>query len=215
MEEHQCNVIAREVHDEMGQSLTALKIDLVRLRKALAGTSGGDIQALLEGLLQETNEAIDSVQRLVSSLRPAILDHLGFAETMRWQVNELQERTGIRFQLTLGSDDPDLSREEKIALFRIVQESLTNVVRHSEATAVRIEFATCEAWEELTIADNGRGMPESELENPSSYGLQGMRERARFLGGELDITSLPAEGTTVRVRIPARRRATEPSAGTS
>jgi signal transduction histidine kinase len=215
MEEHQCNVIAREVHDEMGQSLTALKIDLVRLRKALAGTSGGDIQALLEGLLQETNEAIDSVQRLVSSLRPAILDHLGFAETMRWQVNELHERTGIRFQLTLGSDDPDLSREEKIALFRIVQESLTNVVRHSEATAVRIEFATCEAWEELTIADNGRGMPESELENPSSYGLQGMRERARFFGGELDITSLPAKGTTVRVRIPARRRATEPSAGTS
>jgi signal transduction histidine kinase len=205
MGEHQCNVIAREVHDEMGQSLTALKIDLVRLRKLSSG-SAANVQEILDNLFQETNEAIGNVQRLLSDLRPAILEHLGLAETIKWKATELEERTGIRCLVSLGSDDPDLSREEKIALFRIVQESLTNVARHSGASEARIELSSAGDWDELTIRDNGTGMSEVDLEDPRSYGLQGMRERARFFGGQLDIVSAPGKGTAVRVRIPVRRQ---------
>jgi signal transduction histidine kinase len=207
MGEHQCNVIAREVHDEMGQSLTALKIDLVRLRKGLE-SSRGDVREILANLLRETNGAIDSVQRLLSQLRPAILDHLGLAATIDWQATELQERTGIQCSVALGAKEPNLSREEQIALFRIVQESLTNVARHSDAKEVRVELSPGAEWDELTITDNGSGISESELRNPASYGLQGMRERARVFGGTLDIDSEPGKGTRVRVRIPAQRQGT-------
>ena len=208
MGEHQCNVIAREVHDEMGQSLTALKIDLVRLRKALDGSSA-NVQEIIENLLQEINEAIDNVQRLLSELRPAILDHLGLAATIRWKATELEERTGIQCTVSMGPNDPDLSREEKIALFRIVQESLTNVARHSGATEASIELSAGDNWDELTITDNGSGMSEADIKDRRSYGLQGMRERARFFGGKLDIVSASGKGTTVRVRIPVRHQSRE------
>ena len=201
--EHERSAIAREIHDEMGQSLTALKIDLVRLRKRIQNPDKA-VADLLEASLQALNETINSVQRILSELRPSILDHVGLIAAIEWQANEFQEHSGIKCTLSAAAQEPELNKEEKTALFRILQESLTNVARHANATEVRIDFSVENSWLVLSVTDNGSGISDWQARSGQSYGLMGMRERAHVFGGQLDIDSHADRGTAVRVRIPAR-----------
>jgi signal transduction histidine kinase len=137
--EQERTTIARELHDETGQSLAAVKIDLVRLGKRLAADDDKS-RVLLDRSQQLVTETIDAVQRIFSGLRPSILDHLGLVATVEWQANEFQEHTGIECNLSLPPNDPNLSRDDKTAIFRIVQEGLVNASRHSDATAVLIDL---------------------------------------------------------------------------
>jgi PAS domain S-box-containing protein len=198
--------VAREIHDVLAQELTRLKIDVVLLARHLAQPPGELerilIREKLAAMTITTDIAIQSVQKIAAELRPAVLDSLGLGAAMEWQTEEFQARTAIPCQLHLPSKDLLLESQYSTALFRILQESLTNVARHAEATQVEVHLK-CEAgYVTLTIQDNGRGIQESEANAPEASGLLGLRERATLLGGSCEIRGRPGEGTTVEARIP-------------
>lgn len=199
--EQERSTIARELHDQLAQSLVAVQIDLVRLRRRLS-SADVDAMALLDKNVHLVTETMESVQRIFSGLRPSILDHAGLVAAIEWQASEFQERTGIESVLSLENDEPPFEPEVKTALFRIVQESLANASRHSGATFVGIEFQEQDHWYQLTISDNGRGITQEALNDPGSYGLAGMRERVLIFGGTLEIRGVPGKGTTLSVRVP-------------
>jgi PAS domain S-box-containing protein len=202
--------IAREIHDEMAQALTALKIDLARLKGRIPARSE-DLHGLVSDMLESINTTIAAVQRLMSELRPAVLDDLGLIPAVEWQLEQFQERTGIRCSFECRTRGAELSRDGNLALFRILQESLTNVARHANATNIRIELVREENWLVLQVADNGRGISPSEIESARSFGLMGMRERAHVFGGQVEIRGREGGGTTVRVRMPFLPRSAETS----
>ncbi len=198
--------VAREIHDVLAQELTSLKIDVALLTRLLARSADESPPSLILEKLAEmaavTDTAIQSVQKIATDLRPAVLDSLGLCAAIEWQAGDFQSRTGIACAVRLPAQDPPLDRERSTALFRILQESLTNVARHAAATRVEIQLQ-CEAGQiTLTVRDNGRGIPPSQAAAPSSVGLMGMRERALLLGGRFDVAGQPDEGTTVAARIP-------------
>jgi signal transduction histidine kinase len=193
--------IAREIHDEFGQALTALKMDLAWLTKRLPAGSlplaekAGDMSDLIDSTIQ-------TVRRVATELRPGLLDDLGLAAAIEWQAQELTERTGINCELYLGDEDIVLERDLATAIFRIFQETLTNVARHAEATEVRVELEDSPDELVLIVRDNGKGIAPSQVADPRSLGLIGMRERAHSWGGDVTFQSLPGQGTVVTVRAP-------------
>jgi len=193
--------IAREIHDDMGQALTALKIDLTWLNKKLT-----DDQPLIREKLQSMvtliNETIETVHNLSEDLRPGILDDFGLSAAIEWQAEEFQKRTGIECQITLASDESNLSKEKSTNLFRIVQESLTNVIRHANATKVEINLSEKDGILLLEVVDNGKGITKAAVTNPKSFGLIGIKERVHSLGGEVDISGTPNAGTRLKVKMP-------------
>jgi len=195
--------IAREVHDELGQALTALNMDLAWLRKRLPSTAAltplRERAAAMSALIADT---IDSVRKIASALRPSMLDQLGLAAAVEWQAAEFQQRSGIACRLLLDPQDIALDRQLSIALFRILQEALTNVVRHAAATQVVITLDKTDTEVRLAIEDNGKGITEDAQTAPRSFGILGMRERALALGGALQIGSKEGTGTTVSVWVP-------------
>jgi signal transduction histidine kinase len=193
--------IAREVHDELGQTLTALKMELGCLNHDLQSTSD-ETRSRIKGMNTLIDNTIQSVQRIATELRPQILDVLGLAEAVRWETSEFQKRTGIECDLHLPSSDIVLSREIKITVFRIFQETMTNIARHSGANKVRVDLQMDKKQAILKILDNGRGIVASEIFNKNSLGLLGIRERVHFLDGQFDITGNSSDGTQVRVTIP-------------
>lgn len=198
--EEERTAMAREIHDELGQSLTAMKMDLAWLAKRLPENQS-PLQERAQGMTEMVNDTIKMVRRLVTQLRPAILDDLGLEAALEWQAQEFQTRTGITCNFITKAKVADLVPERATAIFRICQESLTNVARHAHATNVSIRL-----WEEqnyllLEVKDNGRGIT-NETAQTRSFGLLGMRERAFLLGGEFQLTSSPDHGTTVLARIP-------------
>lgn len=192
--------IARDIHDDLGASLTAIQLELNWLRKRhLADEkSCGRIDAALEIGVQ----AMDALRRILNDLRPGVLDHLGLWAALEALLTETQSRTGIRcvFVCPERVERCRLGRDAEIAVFRIAQEVLTNVVRHSGANRVVLQARAQKADLVVEIGDDGCGMrvPES----PSSFGLLGMHERARAIGGELQMESQPGLGTTLRLRLP-------------
>jgi len=194
--------IAREIHDEMGQALTALKIDLVRLRSRI-GQPDAAVTGLLESMLQGVNATIEAVQQLMAQLRPSILDNLGLIPAIEWQADQFAERTGIRCAVKVPKQEFGLSPEASTALFRILQESLTNVARHSGAAQVTITLARDNGWISLSIQDDGKGITTLEQESSRSFGLLGMRERAEVFGGQVTFYGKRGAGTRVQVCIPA------------
>jgi len=191
--------IAREIHDVLGQSLTALKIDLSWIRKKL---NPDDRELLDKTTVMDTllNDVIVTVRRLSSNLRPGILDDLGLAAAIEWQSEEFKKRTG--FTCSVNCEEiQDLSEEKAVAFFRIFQESLTNIIKHSNAEKVDISLVKNNDNVEMMIKDNGRGFTTENLANKGSYGIIGMRERVKSLNGTLDISGAE-DGVSVHVLIP-------------
>jgi two-component system sensor histidine kinase UhpB len=196
---------AREIHDELGQALTAIKLEFTSLLYDLpedAGLAAPRGQSILK-LLDQT---VQSVRRIATGLRPTILDDLGLVAALEWAAEDFQTRTGTKCQINLPEEDIALDPERTTALFRIFQETLTNVARHADATRVDVQLGKETGDLILEVRDNGIGISEEHLSAKTSLGILGMRERALLLGGELTISGAPAFGTSVVVRIPAASR---------
>jgi PAS domain S-box-containing protein len=208
--------VAREIHDELGQVLTAIKINLDWLERRL-GEREGDrtLNPLLDRLVESAEmaeSAIESVQRIATELRPDALDHRGLAAALEQEVHKFEERTGIGCRLQLPGAVPELSPEAATAVFRIFQESLTNVARHARARTVRIRLEPEAGHLVLEIEDDGCGISREALASPKSVGLLGMRERATALGGELALVPVSPRGTRVLLRLPLAAHTVRPPA---
>lgn len=190
--------VARELHDRLGQALTAIKIDLSSLIHDPAAAK----EQRSESLFKLIDQTIESVRRISTELRPGVLDDLGLMAAVEWAAEEFQSRTGTKCRLDLPRNDIVIDRELATALFRILQETLTNVARHANATEVSIRLARVDDSLTLEVHDNGKGIGEEQISADSSLGILGMRERALLLGGQFAINGAPAEGTTIRVWIP-------------
>jgi signal transduction histidine kinase len=195
--------IAREVHDELGQALTAMKIDLQQL-----GTRHRELQEPLGGIARTIDEIVELVRRIAADLRPAILDDLGITAALEQQLRRLRESTGIQTTLTV-SEEPEIDVLTGATLYRIAKEALANVVRHADASAVEVTLEMSVEAAVLTIHDNGRGLPREAAADPKSLGLLGIRERAELLGGSVTIDSLPGEGTMVTATLPLARNGSD------
>lgn len=200
--------IAREIHDELGQELTGLKIDLSWLAKRLSEQNCDSTLSALLDKIKAMSESIDttiqSVRRISTELRPGVLDAGGLTAAIEWQAQEFQNRTGITCEYILRSGNIILNQDRSTAMFRIFQEILTNVARHAKATEVNVSMKESADNLILEVRDNGRGITESEVSGNKSLGLLGMRERALLLGGEINISGMGGSGTVVTVRIPLR-----------
>jgi PAS domain S-box-containing protein len=196
--------IAREIHDELGASLTALQFDLNWLRPRLAHDAA--LESKLDDMMSVTGQALGAVRRILTDLRPGVLDHLGLWAAVEWQLQEMQARSGVRCTLAMHDAGPErrLGRSAEIAVYRIVQEVLTNIARHAQASEVQVDVTGCPSAITLRVRDNGLGMQVPA--QPTSFGLLGMFERARALGGELQLDSAPGAGTTVTLRVPDSSR---------
>jgi signal transduction histidine kinase len=194
-------MVAREIHDELGQALTAIKIDLASLIGALRVDQQEELEKA-ESILRLIDQTILSVRRIATELRPGILDDLGLVAAVEWAAQEFKARTGTKCNLDLPDDDIVIDQERTTAIFRIFQETLTNVTRHAEATRVDVRLGRENGNIVLEVRDNGRGIAEERLSRSRSLGILGMRERALLLGGELTISGAPGKGTIVRVLIP-------------
>jgi len=197
--------LAREVHDQVGQMLTALRLDVGWLERQLEAPAPAAREALagkLHDMSQLLDLASDAVHRIISELRPGILDELGLEAAVEWYVADFEKRTGISCRLASTMAGTALSPDQATALFRILQEALTNVARHAGATAIDIRLAAEACRVILEISDNGGGIPEDKISDSRSIGLLGMRERAHALGGDLAIQPNATQGTTVEVILP-------------
>lgn len=197
--EEQSATIAREVHDELGGTLTMAKLGLATLADDLQG-SAAHHDSLLR-ILDQVNAALQTVKRISADLRPATLDTLGFIATIKWYAARFSQMTGIDTDLRLPKY-VRLSRSSSTAAFRIVQEALTNVAKHADASRVGIEIDKIDGQLLVEIRDNGVGLDEANQLQQESFGVIGMLERARNLGGQLAITSTPGAGTCLILRIP-------------
>ena len=196
--------IAREIHDELGQSLSAMQMDLAWLDTHLpAGETS--LAEKVQRMKLVVDGTIDSVQRISSELRPILLDDLGLTAAMEWQVQEFQGRTGVQCEVFLNFKESLVEKDLATALFRILQETLTNVARHAEATLVRARLAQKGDELYLDVSDNGKGITPKQIGDPKSFGIVGIRERVNLWGGTVSITGKPRKGTTTRVRIPLHR----------
>lgn len=192
--------IAREIHDELGQSLTAMRMELSLLRRGLPADQrqSAERAGALTALVDSTAQA---VKRISQDLRPGILDHLGLSAAVEWQAEEFERRTGIPCDVTLEPGEIALDEERSTAVFRIFQEALTNVARHAQARDVSVLLRSDGAGLVLQVRDNGQGMEERRAPG-RCFGIIGIQERVRAWHGSLDIASVRGEGTTVTVRLP-------------
>jgi signal transduction histidine kinase len=192
---------AREVHDELGQALTALKMDIFWIRNRLPENETALI-AKANDSLALVDSTIKSVRRICTELRPDILDHLGITAAVEWQIEEFRKRTGIKCSVIIHPREIKISRDLSISVFRIIQEALTNIIRHSGATEVNFAMEIVRNSLSFRISDNGRGIPKKNIHGSKSFGILGIRERVRFWNGNLQIEGLPAKGTTLFITVP-------------
>jgi PAS domain S-box-containing protein len=196
--------IAREIHDELSPALTALMMDLSQLASGLT-TDQKPLVGKIEIMSKLVETIIQSMRKIAGELRPGVLDDLGLVAAIEWQVQEFQTRTGIRCEAILPVEDIALDSARSTTIFRVSQEILTNVTRHSSASRVKISLREEAGNVILEAHDNGKGIAESEISSSKSLGLLGIRERALLFGGELKISGIPGQGTTVIVRIPLKQ----------
>lgn len=193
--------IAREIHDELGSFLTALKMDLSWLAKQLP-TALSTCREKTQVMTQHVDDAIQTVRKIMTDLRPSILDHLGLLAAIDWHIEEFREQTGIECTLTLPEDPVEIDEKRSTAVFRIMQEALTNIVLHAIATWASIDISVSDGVLLMRIADNGCGMTPAQMNKSGRYGIQGMHERARYFGGELTLDCRPGQGTLLSLRMP-------------
>ena len=197
--------IAREIHDELGAALSSLKWDLEEIDEVLSETTApSQLAALREkvgAMIALTDSTVEAIRTIASELRPTALEEFGLAEALRWHAEQFQARTGIVIDCDCLLDRGALNLEQSTAIFRIVQEALTNVLRHAQATRVDIKMRREGSHFVLTISDNGRGITEAEKKGPQSLGLLGMHERAYLLGGEISVEGAEGRGTVITLRV--------------
>jgi len=194
--------IARELHDELAQTLTALQMDLAWCKERIPESQSATVARLakMEAVLEET---VAATRRIAADLRPLMLDDLGLVPAVEWLTESFAERTGIPCELVVDGEDLDLPSAQATAIFRIVQESLANVAKHARASRVKVALERKGADLALSIRDDGSGFSLQTPRKANSFGLLGLRERASLLGGDVTIRSAPGEGTRVEVRLPA------------
>jgi signal transduction histidine kinase len=199
--------IARELHDEIGQMLTSLKIDLLRLQSHCPASEPNmpcatALQEAIGTMNQQIDTAVDFVRRISADLRPGVLDKLGLTAALEWLARKIEARTDLVIEVEADNVDAACDEFLSVTLFRITQEALTNVVRHARADMVRISLVTTEQEAVLTICDDGQGIAMDAAEGSGSLGIIGMRERAMLVNGRLSINGAPGQGTTVTVTVP-------------
>jgi signal transduction histidine kinase len=199
--EEERTMIARDIHDELGQALTGLKLDLNGFVKSVEAGETDGMQERGKALATAIDRIINSVRRIATGLRPEVLDEIGLSAAIEWEAREFQRRTGIRCHVAIveGFENPD--RERSTALFRVYQELLTNVARHAKATRVNVTL-TDSPQLHLVVEDNGRGIRTDEFQAVRALGFLGMRERVLPFGGALDVKGAEGKGTCVSVAIP-------------
>ena len=193
--------IAREIHDELGQALTALKIDVLWLKKRVLESSP-ELTRKLDGMTAIIDSTAQGIQRVAAELRPSVLDELGLRAAIEWEAREFATRTGIECRVELPEGQPAVDPSRATAVFRIFQEALTNVARHAAATHVIVRLGMTPNALDLTVEDNGRGIREGALHDSRSLGLLGMRERAGNFHGNVTITGNPGAGTILTLTMP-------------
>jgi PAS domain S-box-containing protein len=196
--------IAREIHDELGQLLSAIQMDIAWLGARLPA-GDAPLAEKVQRMRRLVDTTIDSVHRISTELRPILLDDLGLTAAIEWQVQEFQGRTGVQCKARFNCRDSSIEKDLATALFRIFQETLTNVARHAEATLVKVRLARKGDEFCLDVSDNGKGITQNQIDDPKSFGIVGIRERVNQWGGSVSITGKPQKGTTIKVRIPMHR----------
>lgn len=193
--------IAFEIHDELGYLLTALKLDVAWLGKKLGGRDES-LTVKAKEMTEHLDTTIQKVRTISTQLRPSILDHFGLVAAIEWHANEFQRRSAVRCRVSVEPNELSVEPQMATAIFRIIQETLTNVARHAKAT--RVDIAITAESEELTVvvSDNGVGISMQQLENKKSFGLLGIRERTKFMGGNVEISGETGQGTTIVVKVP-------------
>jgi signal transduction histidine kinase len=197
--------VAREVYDELGQTLTGMKLQLTWLSSRLPKRAKL-LQEQAGTIARQIDETIVSIRRIATELRPGVLDSAGLLAALEWQAEEFQTQTGIRCNVRSTLRETIWNPDLNTAFFRIFQETLTNIIRHAQATTVDVRLSRTPRDYVLEVRDNGRGILNFEIQNTKSIGLLGMRERAALLGGEVSIVGERGRGTTITVTIPRRRR---------
>jgi signal transduction histidine kinase len=202
--------VAREIHDELGQALTLLRLDLSWLSSRMYALGSDEaIKPIMEkigSMEQLIHWTLQSVRRILSSLRPPLLDEAGLKEAIEFHLQSFAKRLAIRYECD-ATPISALPTSTSTAIFRIFQEILTNVARHANASRVRVTLAEANSTVILAVQDNGCGITQDKLANASGFGLLGMQERAWAIGGELEITGSPRSGTCVRLRLPLSQAA--------
>jgi PAS domain S-box-containing protein len=199
--EEESTRVARKIHDELGQSLTALQMDLSWLENRLPVNSK-NIREKTRSMSELVDATIESVQKITRELRPSLLDDLGLPAAIEWQAGDFQKRSGIRCQANILCDTDTISKDLATSIFRIFQETLTNIARHSKATQCKVSLTGNEKELCLEVTDNGIGITQWQVDDPRSFGMIGMRERAHLWGGTVHVRNAKPSGTTVRVMIP-------------
>lgn len=199
-------LVSRELHDDLGQELTAIRLDLARIERELPPT--GTLRAQVHAARKQLATVLQSIRNLAQLLRPAVLDDLGLAAAVESYARRFAERTGLQLHMELPSSELHLDRPIELALYRTLQESLTNVARHASAKQVWLTLASENDHVLLIVRDDGRGLSETDQGNQEGMGLGlvGMRERAQLYDGELRIESKPGKGTQIVLRLPKRVR---------
>ncbi len=193
--------IAREIHDEFGQLLTVLKMDADWLSKRLPKDQAPLLNKI-KSMIQFIDASVKTIHRICSELRPALLDDFGISAAIGCHIQNLTERTGIKHVLTIVPQDITLAPDLSTAIFRIFQEALTNITRHAQATMITVSLTQKDNELTLTVADDGKGIVPKQISDSTSFGLLGMRERARYYNGHVKITGVREKGSTVTVSIP-------------
>lgn len=199
--EEERTMIAQEIHDELGQVLTALKIHITLLSNKL-NKNQEPLREKINSVLGMIDSSVESVQKISTKLRPGILDELGLNAAIEWQSEEFEKLTGISSSLVLPNDEFNLDADKTTALFRIFQEALTNIARHSGANKVSVSLMKHHSGIYLEVKDNGKGITGDQIKDFKSLGIHGMKERAIVFGGDVTIEGIPGKGTSVKVQIP-------------
>jgi PAS domain S-box-containing protein len=200
--EEERTAVAREVHDELGQLLTALKMDVAYSEQHLDGDPS-ILRDCMKAMGSQIDGGINTVRKICSDLRPHVLERLGLSAGIEWFINAFKKRTGIECRLSVAEDLPDPGKDLSLVLFRVLQEALTNVARHANATKVTVDLRITTAdILVLRIKDDGKGISKDDLENPESFGILGIRERIRFWGGRSTINGSSKTGTSIAIQLP-------------
>lgn len=202
--EEERTLIAREIHDEFGQTLTALQMDMFWLKGQIPGNRR-QVIAKIDEMLGLVDATADRVREISYELRPGILDDFGLEAALEWAVNNFAERTKIKCDVTVEPENVTLDKDLTTVIYRILVESLNNIARHAGATGVKVSLRVNSEQAAFHIEDNGRGITPDEVRDHRSFGLLGMKERVTYRGGKIDIRGVPGEGTFIDITLPLRK----------